>query len=61
MMIDRQFLTKLLCIALVTTIMLPVGRALFPYVSADLTPMQFQTIEAVLSASLGFGIYGILG
>ena len=61
MMIDRPFIAKLLCIALVAAVMLPVGRMLFPYVSAELSQMQFQAIEAVVSASLGFGIYGIFG
>ncbi len=61
MMIDRPFIAKLLCIGLVAAIMLPVGRMLFPYVSADLSQMQFQALEAVFSASIGFGLYGILG
>ncbi len=61
MKIDRPFIAKLLCIGLVAAIMLPVGRMLFPYVSADLSQMQFQTLEAVISASVGFGLYGILG
>jgi hypothetical protein len=53
--------TKLLCVALVAAIVLPVGRILFPYVSHELTGMQFQAIEAVLSATVGFGIYSIFG
>ena len=61
MMIDRPFIAKLLCIGLVAAVMLPAGRLLFPYISSDLSPMQFQAIEAVFSASLGFGIYGIFG
>jgi hypothetical protein len=61
MMFDRAFLTKLLCVALVAMIMLPAGRALFPYVSHELTGIQFQAIEAVISASLGFGIYSVFG
>ena len=61
MMIDRPFVTKLLCISFVAAIMLPLGRILFPYVSGDLSQMQFQAIEAVISATVGFGIYGILG
>jgi len=51
----------LLCIGLVAAIMLPAGRLLFPYVSADLSQMQFQALEAVVSATVGFGIYGIFG
>ena len=61
MMMDRSFLAKLLCIALVAAIMLPVGRVLFPYFSAELSQMQFHTLEAVVSATVGFGIYGIFG
>jgi len=61
MMIDRPLVTKLLCIALIAAIMLPLGRMLFPYVDGDLSQMQFQTIEAVVSATLGFGISGIFG
>jgi hypothetical protein len=41
--------------------MLPLGTALFPYVSHELTGMQFQAIEAVVSATVGFGIYSIFG
>ncbi len=61
MKIDRPFIVKLMCIGLVAAIMLPVGRMIFPYISPELSRMQFQAIEAVLSASLGFGIYGIFG
>ena len=60
-MLDKAVVTKLLCVALVAAIVLPVGRLLFPYVSHELTGMQFQAIEAVLSATVGFGIYSILG
>jgi hypothetical protein len=54
-------ITKLLCVAFVAAIMLPMGRILFPYVSHELTGMQFQAIEAVVSATVGFGIYSIFG
>ena len=60
-MLDRTMLMRLLCIALVAAIMLPLGRLLFPYVSHELTGLQFQAIEAVVSATLGFGISSILG
>jgi hypothetical protein len=36
-MLDRTMLTRLLCVALVAAIMLPLGRLLFPYVSQELT------------------------
>jgi hypothetical protein len=60
-MLDRAVVTRLLCVALVAAVMLPVGRILFPYVSQELTGIQFQAIEAVLSATVGFGIYSIFG
>jgi hypothetical protein len=60
-MFDKAVVTKLLCVALVAAIVLPVGRMLFPYVSEQLTGIQFQAIEAVLSATVGFGIYSIFG
>lgn len=61
MKIDRPFIAKLLCIALVAAVMLPIGHFLFPFVSAELSGMQFHALEAVLSAIVGFGIYGAFG
>ncbi len=60
-MLDRAMLTRLLCVAFIAALMLPLGQLLFPYVSHELTGIQFQTIEAVVSATLGFGISSILG
>jgi hypothetical protein len=61
MNIDRSLLGRLLCIALVAAVMLPLGRLLFPYVSAELSRMQFQAIEAVVGATIGFGLYAAFG
>ena len=60
MMIDRTTLMRILCVALVAGVMLPVGTVLFPYVSHALDGTQFQALEAVLSATLGFGIYSLI-
>ena len=60
-MLDRDMLMRLLCVALVAALMLPLGGALFPYVSHELMGIQFQAIEALASATLGFGISSILG
>ena len=60
-MFDRPIVTRLLCVAMVAAIMLPAGRMLFPYVSHELTGVQFQAIEAMVSATLGFGISSIFG
>jgi len=61
LMFDKAVLTKLLYVAFVATLMLPVGHILFPYVSDELSGIQFQAIEAVVSATLGFGIYSVFG
>jgi hypothetical protein len=60
-MIDQAVITKILCVALVAAIMLPAGRIIFPYVSSELNGIQFHTIEAVVSATVGFGIFAIFG
>jgi hypothetical protein len=53
---ERALIVRLLCVALVAAIMLPFGNMAFPLVSDVLTGSQFQAIEAVIGASLGFGI-----
>lgn len=60
-MLEQATLTKLLCVAFVAAIVLPFGHLLFPYVSDELSGIQFQTIEAVVSATVGFGIYSVFG
>jgi hypothetical protein len=60
-MFDKAILVKLLCVALVAAIMLPIGHVLFPYVSDQLSGIQFKAIEAVVSATVGFGIYSVFG
>jgi hypothetical protein len=40
---------------------LPAGHMLFPYVSHVLSGMQFQAIESVVSATVGFGLSAIAG
>jgi hypothetical protein len=56
MPINQALITRILCVIMVAAVMLPVGGMLFPYVSHFLSGIQFQAIEAVVSASLGFGI-----
>ena len=59
--LTMTIVTKLMCVAFVAAIMLPVGHILFPYVSDELSGMQFQAIEAVVSATVGLGIYSVFG
>jgi len=51
---------KLLCVALVACLMIPIGRMLFPYVDDVLGGLEFKTLEAVVSATLGLGIYAAM-
>lgn len=60
-MMDRALMTRLLCVALVAAFMLPAGHLLFPYVSPVLSGIQFHAMEAVVSATVGFGISAIFG
>ena len=39
----------------------PAGHLLFPYVSDTMSGAQFQAIEAVVSATVGFGLSAIIG
>ncbi len=48
---------RVACVALVVSVMFPLGRMLFPYVGGELGAMQFSALEAVVSTTLGFGIY----
>ncbi len=51
-----SLVTKLLCVALVASIMMPVGREIYPYIAGMIDSMKFDAVEAVLSATLGFAI-----
>ena len=59
--LDQTTLTRLLCVTLVAALMVPMGNLLFPYLSPDLTGIQFHAIEAVFSATIGFAIPSIFG
>jgi len=50
---------RLLCVALVATLMVPVGRLIFPYIDGSLGGLEFNAIQAVVSTSVGFGIYAL--
>ncbi len=60
-MIDQGTIARILCVAMVAAVMMPLGHALYPYISGELSGTQFHALEAVLSASAGFGLYAIFG
>lgn len=57
---ERELIVRLLCVALVAAVMLPFGHMVFPLVSDLLSGPQFQAIEAVVGASVGFAISAII-
>ena len=48
---------RVACVAIVVSVVFPLGRMLFPYVGAEFGVLQFSALEAVLSTTVGFGIY----
>jgi hypothetical protein len=59
-MTKAQLLNRLLCVALVASVVMLVGRDLYPYVSSMLDTLQFDAAEAVVSATVGFAIYAVM-
>ncbi|KQZ00605.1 hypothetical protein ASD45_06865 [Pseudolabrys sp. Root1462] len=58
---DRSMISKLICVVLVAAIMLPLGRWVYPHISQALNGTQFEALEAVVGASLGFGLSSFFG
>jgi hypothetical protein len=54
------FITKLLCVALVASVMMPVGREIYPYLDSIMDTLKFDAVEAVLSATIGFALYAAM-
>ena len=59
-MIQSTLLKKLLCVAVVVAAMLPLGWMVYPEIEHAVSGLQFNTIEAMLGATLGLGLYGAL-
>jgi hypothetical protein len=60
-MLDKYpVITKLACVALAVSFVLPAGDMLFPLIGDWIGATPFNAIEAVLSTSLGFGLYSTL-
>jgi hypothetical protein len=56
---NRPVVLKALCAVMVGCLVLPLGGFLFPYL--DIPVLSFNVIEAVVSATVGFGIAELLG
>jgi hypothetical protein len=57
---EYPVVTKLLCVALVVSVMVPAGRMAFPLLAGSVDHLEFSALEAVVSATLGFGLYAAL-
>jgi hypothetical protein len=51
---------KLACVAAVVVVVFPLGMMLIPYLADELGDTPFKTIEALVSATLGLGLYAAL-
>jgi hypothetical protein len=57
---DHPVINRLMCVALVVSLIFPAGRMLFPLIAHEIGTTPFGAIEAVVSTSLGFGLYAAL-
>ena len=55
-----KLITRLMCVGLVASIMMPVGREIYPYIESMMDSLQFNTVEAVLSATIGYALYAAI-
>ena len=58
-MLSRPFIQTLMCVALVPSVVFPLGRMMYPYVAHDIGDLSFGAIQAIFTATLGMGIYAV--
>lgn len=56
----HPLIVKLACVAVVVVIVFPLGMMLFPYIANEIGGMPFKALEAMVSATLGLGLYAAL-
>jgi hypothetical protein len=59
-MLGYPVVVKLLCVALVVAVVFPLGYVFYPSATALIGELQFEAVEAIFSATVGFGIYALL-
>ena len=57
---SNTVVNRLMCVALIVAVVFPLGRMVFPLIGHEIGETPFGAIEAVLSTSLGFGLYAAL-
>jgi hypothetical protein len=56
----RRFATRIACVGVVVCVVFPLGEMLFPSVADAIGSFSFNTLEAVVTATLGFGLFEAL-
>jgi hypothetical protein len=56
----HPIIVKLACVAVVVVVVFPLGMMLFPYIADEIGGIPFKTLEAMVSATLGLGLYAAL-
>ena len=56
----KRVLIRLACVALAVCVVVPLGRLVFPEAVGFIGAMPFNAIEAVVTTTLGFGLYAAL-
>jgi hypothetical protein len=56
----NSLLVRVACVALIVCVVFPVGRMLYPHVAGAIDTIPFSAIEAVVTTTLGFSLYGAL-
>jgi len=57
---NERLATQLACVGAVVCIMFPLGQHVFPMVADSIGAFPFTAIEAVVSATLGLGLFEVL-
>lgn len=57
---NERLATQLACVGAIVCIMFPLGQHLFPMAAGTIGPFPFSAIEAVVSATLGLGLFEVL-
>jgi hypothetical protein len=57
---NGRLAAQLACVGALVCVMLPLGQYVFPMVADTIGAFPFTAIEAVMSATLGLGLFEVL-
>jgi hypothetical protein len=55
----RMLTVRLGCVALAVLVIVPLARFVFPAAAAEIGSFPFNAIEAVVTTTIGFGLYSL--